>query len=121
MSIFTDNPRVIEIGKSYLHVDGFILPIYVLLFAINSLLQAFKKPGVTLWIGIYRQGIGVALFAWLFVGVFDLGYFGVWLGIAAAVTTGLLVSLTLTERLARRLIGGLFTRPAPAVARTARP
>jgi putative MATE family efflux protein len=112
MGVFTDNPQVIEIGISYLHVDCFILPVYVMLFAINSLLQAFKKPIYTLWVGIYRQGFGVAFFAWLFLAVFDLGYFGVWIGIATAVTTGLILSLALTELLARRLIGGLFTRTA---------
>jgi putative MATE family efflux protein len=116
MRVFTDDAQVIEIGKSYLHVDGFILPVYVMLFAINSILQAFKKPMLTLWIGIYRQGIAVAFFAWLYLTVFDLGYFGVWIGIATAVTTGLIVSLALTELLARRLIGGLFTRPAAPVA-----
>jgi Na+-driven multidrug efflux pump len=113
MAIFTDDARVIEIGKSYLHIDGFILPVYVTLFAITSLLQALKKPIYTLWIGIYRQGIGVALFSWIYVHVFDLGYLGIWIGIATAVTTGLMLSLALTERLARELIGGLFTR-APA-------
>ncbi|WP_226781034.1 MATE family efflux transporter [Oceaniglobus trochenteri] len=110
LAVFTDDARVIEIGKSYLHVDGFILPVYVMLFAINSMLQAFKKPIYTLWIGIYRQGIGVALFAWLYVVVFDFGYFGVWIGIATAVTSGFILSLVLVEMLARRLIGGLFTR-----------
>jgi hypothetical protein len=38
---------------------------------------------------------------------------GIWIGIATAVTTGLILSLALTERLARDLIGGLFSR-APA-------
>ena len=110
MAVFTDDAAVIAIGISYLHVDGFILPVYVMLFAITSLLQAFKKPLYTLWISIYRQGIGVALFCWLFVAVFDLGHWGVWFGIAAAVSTGLVVALVLTEILARRLIGGLLTR-----------
>ena len=113
MALFTQDERVIEIGKSYLHIDGFILPVYVTLFAITSLLQALKKPIYTLWIGIYRQGIGVALFSWIYVHFFDLGYLGIWIGIATAVTTGLMLSLALTERVARELIGGLFTR-APA-------
>ncbi|WP_099827431.1 MATE family efflux transporter [Oceaniglobus indicus] len=112
LAVFTDDAQVIEIGKSYLHVDGFILPVYVMLFAINALLQAFKKPGVTVWIGVYRQGIGVALFAWLFVRVFDFGVWGVWIGIATAVVSGLALSLVLVELLARRLIGGLFTHRA---------
>lgn len=114
MAVFTNDPRVIEIGKSYLHIDGFILPVYVTLFAITSLLQALKKPIYTLWIGIYRQGIGVALFSWIYVHLFDLGYLGVWLGIATAVTSGLVLSLLLTERVARGLIGGLFTRSPAA-------
>jgi len=108
MAVFTDDPEVIAIGKSYLHVDGFILPVYVMLFAINSLLQAFKKPVYTLWISLYRQGIGVALFAWLFVRVFDLGYVGVWFGVATAVTTGFVLSLVIVEWVARHLMGGLF-------------
>ena len=113
MAIFTKDERVIEIGKSYLYIDGLILPVYVTLFAITSLLQALRKPIYTLWIGIYRQAIGVALFSWIYVHVFDLGYLGIWIGIATAVTTGLMLSLALTERLARELIGGLFSR-APA-------
>ena len=85
--------------------------------SITSLLQALKKPIYTLWIGIYRQGIAVGLFSWIYVQVFDLGYLGVWIGIATAVTTGLILSLALTERLARELIGGLFSRvPATKVA-----
>lgn len=121
MAVFTDDPEVIAIGISYLHVDGFILPVYVMLFAINSIFQAFKKPVFTLWVSLYRQGFGVVVFAWLFVRVFDLGYWGVWIGIAAAVTTGLVLSLILIEMLARRLIGGLFTRTGPAAPGAAGP
>ena len=107
MSIFTDDADVIRIGASYLAVDGFILPFYVVLFGINSLLQAFKKPMMTLWIGLYRQGLGIALFVSLYVLVFDLGVWGVWFGIATAVITGFVLALFLTERVAQGLIGGL--------------
>lgn len=108
MRVFTNDPEVVRIGKSYLNIDGFILPVYVMLFAINSILQAFKKPPMTLWIGIYRQGIGVAMFVSLFVLVFDWGIWGVWLGIATAVTTGLILSLFIVERISKEAIGGLF-------------
>ncbi|MEN8840500.1 MAG: MATE family efflux transporter, partial [Octadecabacter sp.] len=60
MGVFTDNPTVIDIGASYLLVDAFLFPIYMMLFAINSFLQGLKRPIWTLWISIYRQGIGVA-------------------------------------------------------------
>lgn len=118
MSLFTDDPRVIEIGSSYLIVDGFILPFYVTLFAINSLLQAFQKPVWTLWIGIYRQGFGVAFFIWLYVSVFDAGLWGVWIGIATSVVTGFGVSLLVLEYVARPRIGGCFAPTRAAMARS---
>ncbi len=108
MGFFTEDADVVRIGASYLAVDGFILPIYVMLFGINSVLQAFKKPIWTLWIGIYRQGFGVAFFSYIYVMLFDWGVWGVWLGIATSVLTGFVLSLIITERVARPLIGGLF-------------
>ena len=113
MGVFTDDPEVTRIGASYLAVDGFVLPIYLMLFGINSLLQAFKKAVWTLWIGIYRQGFGVAFFSVIFVRIFDLGVWGVWFGIAVSVLTGFLVSLVIAERISRQLIGGLFL-PLPS-------
>jgi Na+-driven multidrug efflux pump len=108
MAIFSDDPEVIRIGAQYLRVDGFILPVYLVLFAMNSLLQALQKPIWTLWIGIFRQAFGVLLFVWLFVSVFDMGTLGVWLGISAAVTLGLVMSILVSARVARDKIGGLL-------------
>lgn len=109
MAIFSDDPEVIRIGAQYLRVDGFILPVYIVLFAMNSLLQALQKPIWTLWIGIFRQAIGVLFFVWLFVVVFDMGTLGVWLGIAVAVTLGLVMSVVVSAMVARDKIGGLWT------------
>jgi Na+-driven multidrug efflux pump len=108
MAIFSDDPEVIRIGAQYLRVDGFILPVYLVLFAMNSLLQALQKPIWTLWIGIFRQAIGVLLFVWLFVSVFNMGTLGVWLGIAVAVTLGLVMSIVVSAMVARDKIGGLI-------------
>lgn len=108
VALFSDDPEVIRLGTDYLHVDGFILPIYLVLFAVNAMLQAFKKPIATVWIGIWRQGIAVGLFCWLYVTVFDWGTWGVWFGIATAVTSGLVLSLWVLERIARDRMGGLL-------------
>lgn len=108
IGIFTDSDEVRRIGAQYLRVDGFILPIYLVLFAINSLLQAFKKPIWTLVIGIYRQGIAVALFVYIFVNVFDFDTLGVWLGIATSVVTGMAVSAIVVQLIAKQQIGGLI-------------
>ena len=108
MAMFSDDPEVIRMGFSYLRVDAFLFPIYMMLFSINSLLQALKKPVWTLWISIYRQGFGVAFFVWMFIGVLDFSVWGVWLGIATAVTSGWVLSLIVAQRVARATIGGLL-------------
>lgn len=106
MSLFTDDPDVIRVGASYLAVDAFLFPVYMMLFSINSLLQALKKPIWTLWISIYRQGFGVAFFIWVFIGLLNFTVWGVWLGIAAAVTSGWVLSLCVAQAVARKTIGG---------------
>ncbi|PUB15656.1 hypothetical protein DFP92_104275 [Yoonia sediminilitoris] len=106
-SLFSSDPEVIRIGALFLKVEAVVLPIYVMLFSVNSLLQALKKAVWTMWIGIYRQGIGVALFNWLFGVVFDFGLTGVRDGIALAVITGLILSLAGVTRVAHARIGGL--------------
>lgn len=105
--LFTDDPEVVRIGTSYLRVDSFIFPIYMMLFAINSFLQALKRPIWTLWISVYRQGFGVAFFIWIYVGLIGMDVWGVWIGIATAVTTGWLIALVVASRIADQELGGL--------------
>jgi Na+-driven multidrug efflux pump len=107
MRPFTSDPDVIAVGASYLLVDGFLFPIYMMLFSINSLLQALKQPIYTLWISIYRQGFGVAFFIWVFIGVLGFDVWGVWLGIGVAVSSGWLIALLVAARVAERQMGGL--------------
>ena len=109
-SLFSNDPEVIEIGALFLKVEAVVLPIYVILFSVNSLLQALKKAVWTMWIGIYRQVIAIAAFIWLFTDVLDWGLAGVRIAIAVAVATGLIMSLGVAKRVARDKIGGL-TQP----------
>jgi len=118
MRVFTKDASVIAIGISYLHVDGMILPIYMMLFAVNALLQALQKPVWTLWIGIYRQAFGVAFFVWIYVRWFNLGVTGVWFGIATSVLTGLLLSLVVAHKVSTPLIGGLWRSKRTTLTRT---
>ncbi len=106
--LFTDNPEVVRVGLAYLRVESFILPVYMMLFAINSFLQALKRPVWSIWIGLYRQGFGIAFFVWVFIGVLGFSEIGVWLGVACAVTTGGLIALWITARIAKSEIGGLW-------------
>jgi Na+-driven multidrug efflux pump len=110
MSLFTDDPQVIAVGHSYLKVDSFLFTVYMMLFSINSFLQAMKRPIWTLWISIYRQGFGVAFFVWLLISVFDMEVWGVWLGIGIAVSTGWMIAMAITVRVAKQEIGGLSAK-----------
>lgn len=110
MSLFTNDPQVIAVGHSYLKVDSFLFTVYMMLFSINSFLQAMKRPIWTLWISIYRQGFGVAFFVWLLISVFDMEVWGVWLGIGIAVSTGWMIAMAITVRVAKQEIGGLSTK-----------
>jgi putative MATE family efflux protein len=108
LSWFSKDPEVLRVGILYLRIDGVILPLYMLLFSINSLLQALKLPGWTVWIGLYRQGFGIAFFAWIFIGVLGFNEAGVWYGTICAVSTGCALSLWLASRAAQERIGGLW-------------
>lgn len=108
-SLFSSDPEVIRIGALFLQVEAVILPIYVVLFTVNSLLQALKRAIWTMWIGLYRQVIGMALFIWLLVGLYDFGLTGVRVAIALAVLTGLMMSWAVAMRVARHEIGGLLS------------
>ena len=109
MRSFTSDRAVIDIGVSYLRIDVFVLPIYMMLFAINSFLQALKRPIWTLLIGIYRQAFGVAFFSFVFVYVWGFGVVGVWYGIATSVLTGMILSLFIANQVALPLVGGIFS------------
>ena len=108
IGIFTDDASAIASGVGYLRVDGLLLPAYMMLFAVNSFLQALKRPIWTLWIGLYRQAFGVATYVWVFVHCLGTGVTGVWYGIATSVVTGLMLSLWVADKVTRPLIGGLF-------------
>ncbi len=109
IGLFTDDQQVIEVGVGYLRVDAILFPFFMMLFSINSLLQALKKPIWTLWISVYRQGFGVAFFVWLLVGPLGFGVIGVWVGIGIAVISGWGLALFLASRVSSQLIGGLWS------------
>ena len=112
LGLFTDEPEVIRVGLAYLRVEGLILWAYMMLFAITSFLQALKRPIWTVWISVYRQGLGIAFFIWVFVGLLGFNEIGVWFGVASSVLSGLAIALVIAGRVAREEIGGLWTRAA---------
>lgn len=114
LQLFTDDPDVVRVALAYLRVDSLLLPLYMMMFAVNSFLQALKRPIWTVWISLYRQGFGVAFFVWLFVGVWGFPEIGVWFGLACAVTTGWLLSMIIAQGRSRQALDGLSLWPGGA-------
>ncbi len=112
MGFFTDDPQVRATGVTYLHVDSVLLPVYAMLFLINALLQALKRPIFVLWISLYRQGFGVAFFVWLYLSFVSSSVWSVWFGIGTSVVTGLILSAALAVHVSRQEMGGLWSGPA---------
>ncbi|MFO7849337.1 MAG: MATE family efflux transporter [Spirochaetia bacterium] len=83
LGIFTDTFEVIRIGKIYLYIQVLTFFSYTVLNQSNSVLQGLKKPGMIMWVGIYRQLIAPFIVFPLFVGPAGLGLHGVWWGLAA--------------------------------------
>ena len=108
MTLFADDAEVVRIGMEFLKVYGLLLPVHMLIFSMHSLLEAFKRPAITLCVTLYREILGTAIFPAVFVVALGLGTLGVWLGVATSVVTGCLLALFLTTRVAREEIGGLF-------------
>ena len=108
ISLFTKNEDVINIGVIYLRIDGLILPVYALIFSINSFLQAVKRPYGVFFVGLFRQGFGIAFFIWVFISVYNFGILGVWLGASISVIIGGVLSLIIAYRVGRMEIGGLW-------------
>ena len=49
----------------------------------------------------------MAFFVWLLVGVIGMDVWGVWLGIAIAVSSGWVIALVIATRIAKQEIDGL--------------
>jgi putative MATE family efflux protein len=81
ISLFTDDPAVIEIGTLYLKIDALVLYAYVLLGIHVSTLQGIKRPVFPVIIGIYRQILAPLLVFYLLTKTAGMGIAGVWWGI----------------------------------------
>ncbi len=81
ISLFTDTRMVVDMGYDYLLLQGITFYSYILLFQSNALLQGLKKPGMIMWMGLYRQIAAPALFFSLLCFTLGLEERGIWLGL----------------------------------------
>jgi len=79
ISIFNNDPLVIEAGTSYLRIEVFALPTYIILNILISVLQGVKKPTFAVYVGLYRQILLPFILFPLFGGLYGIN--GVWYSI----------------------------------------
>lgn len=84
ISLFANDPAVIEIGVSYLRVESIILPAYVLSFVAGAVLQGVKKPAIPMYFNVVRQLILPVTFIVIALTIMGTGIYGVWWSIAIA-------------------------------------
>jgi putative MATE family efflux protein len=109
MSIFSDDPRVIEAGASYLKVDAFVFWAYVILYVNVAALQGMKRPMFAVWIGILRQFVLPVIVFQIFVVILGVGLTGIWWGIFGITWSAALFAYFY----AGRVLKTSFTRAEP--------
>lgn len=81
MRLFTGAPEVIAAGVTFLRIEAWVFPAYVLLYICVAAMQGIKRPAFALWIGMYRQIAAPLLLFHTATSVLALGITGIWWGI----------------------------------------
>ncbi|MBI9104298.1 MAG: MATE family efflux transporter [Spirochaetales bacterium] len=81
IGLFTETEEVIRMGYEYLLLQGITFYSYIILFQSNALLQGLKKPGMIMWMGLYRQIAAPALIFYLLCFALGMAERGVWVGL----------------------------------------
>ncbi|MCF7929628.1 MAG: MATE family efflux transporter [Spirochaetales bacterium] len=101
IGLFTSDSRIISIGLRYLYIQGITFYSYVLMNQSNSIMQGLKRPGMIMWIGLYRQIAAPFLVFSLLTTAAGLGVDGVWWGLVIVNWTAALFTLWWSRRLLR--------------------
>lgn len=97
-TLFSDSETVRSMATSYIRMQMFTFLAYILLGACTAVLQGLKRPGVVIFIGIYRY-LGLPLIAPFLMhsaifGDEEFGLNGLWLSIAIMnISASLLLAL----------------------------
>lgn len=104
ISLFDDNPVVVDFGVDFLLVEIWIFYAYVTLFICVSTLQAIKQPQMILYISLYRQIFAKLIIAYLIVKYFELDFIYLWFGVLFMIYSAAIFAFFYTNRLLKNLI-----------------
>lgn len=98
MKLFSNDPKVIEIGISYLKIEALVLYAYVILFVSVAALQGIKKPMFAVFIGLFRQIFAPVIVFYTLTQVYDFGVMGIWVGILSITWTAAIIAIFYAKR-----------------------
>lgn len=117
---FGAGPEAEAMALDYLHVESVVFPLFGILFGLQNLLQGMKRPYWPLAVGLWRQGLAILVFGWIYVELLGLGAYGVWLSVASAAVTGTLLMMLAAwfelPRFGIHLFSGSRSHPAACAA-----
>ncbi len=79
--VFNQNPDVVHAGATYLRIEYICFNTYILMNISISLLQGLKRPGIAVYVGVYRQIVMPVIVFYLLGNILGMGVLGVWWGI----------------------------------------
>lgn len=103
MGLFSDDPKVVEIGVGYLRIEAFVFVAYVILYTCVAVLQGLKRPGFALMIGLMRQIVFPLPVFYLLAVLLGFGLAGIWWGILFVTWGAACVTVIYVLRLAANL------------------
>lgn len=109
LGIFSHDEQVIATGVSFLKIEAFVFPAYVLLYVCVSAMQGVKKPGFALWIGLYRQIAAPWLTFHLLAITMGWGVMGIWWGIFATTWSAAIIVVVYVTRVLKTLEKDIIT------------
>ncbi|EFB42283.1 MULTISPECIES: MATE family efflux transporter [Parachlamydia] len=95
--IFSNDPKVIQIGSTYLRIAALISAAYMLLGIYISALQGMKKPFFPFLVGCLRQIILPCLVYYLMTQVLHLGLLSIWWSCFTITWLGALITVFYTR------------------------
>jgi Na+-driven multidrug efflux pump len=102
IAMFSDDPKVVAIGSTYLRIEAIALYAYVILFVHVSALQGVKRPLLAIWIGLARQIAAPVIVFWVLTRPLGMEVEALWWGIVAIVWTSAFVALFYARRVIAR-------------------
>ena len=78
MGLFTKDEQIIKIGIEYLQVAAFFTPIIPILHISIALMQGLKKPGLTVFISLFKEVIAAVIIFYILSFYFNFQLKGIW-------------------------------------------